>query len=108
LFFRKKYFSIFTQTDKALYKAGDLINFRLFAINSETLPANPLGAVITVFDPSNLKIKTFTNVTFVKGKHENLLQLSQSPPLGNWKIRVEVEGEVSIYINLEKLGNIST
>jgi CD109 antigen len=82
------------QTDKAIYKAGDLMRFRLISINSETLPEAVVGAVVTIFDSGNLKIKVFSGVTFMKGKFEEALQLSLSPTLGTWKIRVEAEGEV--------------
>lgn len=94
LVFRQKYFSMFIQTDKPLYKGGDLVNFRIFSINSETLPANVNGAIVTIFEVGNIKIKSF-NANFVKGKYENSLQLSQSPTLGEWKIEVKIENEVS-------------
>lgn len=91
-----KHFSIFVQTDKAIYKADDTIRFRLFAINSKTLPYAVQGSpVVTINDPAGNKIKQFANVTFIKGKYENELLLSSSPQLGSWMISIEAEGEVS-------------
>lgn len=95
LVYEKKIFSAFIQTDKAMYKAGDLINFRVFAINSETKPHNVEGGSIMITDSGSTKIKSFADVKFVKGKYENSLQLSDSPTLGSWKISFEANGEVS-------------
>lgn len=105
LSFVVKQFSIFVQTNKAIYKANDLIQFRLFAVNSQTLPYSVNGpTIITITDPSNNKIKEFSNVTFVKGKYENELLLSSAPKLGSWTISVEAEGQVGS-INMENLIN---
>lgn len=82
------------QTDKALYKGGDVVNFRVFSINSETLPENVNGAVVTIFDVNNIKIKTF-NATFVKGKFESSFDISPTPSFGDWKISVSAGGMVS-------------
>lgn len=50
--------------------------------------------IVTIRDPSNNKIKIFSNVTFVKGKYENQMLLSSSPISGTWTISVTAEGEV--------------
>lgn len=99
LIFVKTQFSTFIQTDKAMYKAGDLINFRVFAVDSETRPYNLNSAVVTIFDSTDIKIKIFPNVTFVKGTYENSLQLSESPSLGNWRIRIESGTIVSLILS---------
>lgn len=90
-----KHFSIFVQTNKAIFKADDVVLFRLFAVNSLSLPYSVQGIpVVTITDPSNNKVKQFANVTFVKGKYENQLSLSSAPQTGSWKISIEAEGEV--------------
>jgi CD109 antigen len=94
-----KHFSLFIQTDKAIYKANDIIRFRLFAINPQSFPYNVKGVpLITITDPSDNKIKQYTNITFVKGKYQNELLLSSSPKVGTWKIEVEAESEVTFLI----------
>lgn len=97
LVYKKKTFSAFIQTDKAMYKAGDLVNFRVFAIDSETKPHNVEGGSITITDSGSAKIKSFADVKFVKGKYESSLQLSESPTLGNWKISFAANGDVSFW-----------
>lgn len=96
LTFISKHFSIFIQLEKAIYQANELVRFRLFAIDSQSLPYKVEGdTTITITDPSDNKIKQFSNVSYSKGKHENELLLSSAPALGTWKINVEAEGEVS-------------
>lgn len=91
-----KHFSVFIQTDKAIYKADDTIHIRLIAIDSKTLPYKVIGPVtLTISDPSSIKIKQFSNVTFVNGKHENELLLSSAPKVGTWTISMEAEHEVN-------------
>jgi CD109 antigen len=96
LTYLEKRFSIFIQTDKALYKSDDLIHFRVFAINPNSLPYSVQGnAEVTIKDPTGNKIKQLSNITFVKGKYESELLLSSSPPLGSWSIVADIEGEVN-------------
>lgn len=87
--------SIFIQTDKPIYKADDVIRFRVFAINPSTAPYSVVGASsVTIKDPAGSKVKQYSNVTFVKGKYESELLLSSAPQIGSWSIVAEVEGEV--------------
>lgn len=93
----EKHFSIFVQTNKAIFKADDVVLFRLFAVNSLSLPYSVQGLpVVTITDPSNNEVKQFANITFVKGKYENEFLLSSAPPIGSWKISIDAEGEVSV------------
>lgn len=54
----RKTASIFVQTDKAMYKPGDIVRFRILILDSNTRPANITGPVdieITVrFKPTIL------------------------------------------------------
>lgn len=76
------------QTDKAIYGSGDNVQFRLFAVDSETLPINQETATFSIYDSSNpsVTIQSFENVTFVNGKFEGSLQLSDYPIFGSWRI----------------------
>jgi hypothetical protein len=80
-----------------MYKSGDIINFSIFSIDSETKPYNPKSGVVTIYDSGNLKIKSFTNVTFVKGKFKGSLELSDLAAKGNWRLQFDA-GEVSFHI----------
>lgn len=78
----------FVETDKAIYRGGDVVNFRVFSVDSDTRPRNVNTATVTIFDSNNVQIQAFINVTFVKGKYEGSLQLSQNPPYGSWRLSV--------------------
>lgn len=95
LVFREKQPLALISTDKGMYKASDLVNFRVFAFDSDTKPYNLASAVVSIYDSGETKIKSFSNITFVKGKYENSLQLSDSLTLGNWRINLAAEGLVS-------------
>lgn len=85
------------QTDKAIYRGGDLIKFRVFSFDSETRPQNLQNVVVTIYDSSNprVKIVSFNNVTFVKGKFEETLQLSNNPNYGTWMVEAVTGTSVS-------------
>lgn len=88
-----------------MYKGGDTVKFSIFSIDSETKPYNPKSGVVSIYDSAELKVKTFANVTFVKGKYKGELVLSETPAKGLWKLKFVAEGEVSFdsYINLKYL-----
>lgn len=87
---------MFIQTDKALYKGDDMVRFRVYAVDSRTLPYAVDGiTTITITDPYGNKVQEFSNVTFVKGKFESQILLTSEPSLGTWKISVQAEDEVS-------------
>ncbi|CRK95539.1 CLUMA_CG009006, isoform C [Clunio marinus] len=91
-YFSKQY-SAFITTDKPLYKAGDLVNFRVFSINSEAQPFDLMGAKLTISDPQNIKIKVFDDVNFVNGMFEESFKLSEGTNLGTWSIKLEAMSE---------------
>lgn len=88
----KKKYSIFVQTDKAMYKPGDKVQFRLLVLNSETQPYKSENIEIFVTDGAQNRIKHYENVRLTKGVFKNELQLSDEPVLGTWTIHVKVDG----------------
>jgi MG2 domain/Macroglobulin domain MG3 len=98
-----KQFSVFIQTDKAIYKPSDKIQFRVLILDSETKPFSPASVEIYITDGANNRIKQYESVIekIVKGVYQNELQLSDSPVLGNWKIHVKVNGRDSVFKSFE-------
>lgn len=78
-----------------MYKGEDTVKFSIFSINSETKPYNPESGNVIIYSSEKLTVKTFSNVTFVKGKFKGELKLSKTPPKGLWKIEFEAENQVS-------------
>lgn len=94
LTYRKKKFSCFTRPDKAIYKSGDKVNVDIFCVDSETRPFNPKNGSVIIYDSGSLKIKSFANVEFIKGKFKGFFHLSELAEKGEWSVKFEAEGEV--------------
>ncbi|XP_037031199.1 CD109 antigen-like isoform X2 [Bradysia coprophila] len=86
--------TVLIQTDKAMYKPGDKVNFRILVLDLNLKP-NAIRGDMRVFmsDSSNNRIKQWLNATTTKGVFIGELQLSDFPNLGDWNINVEVNGE---------------
>lgn len=91
LHWNKKQHSIFIQTDKSIYKPSDNVQFRVLAVNADTLPLNPTNAEVYISDGADNRVKQFEKVQFKKGVYQNELQLSDLPVMGTWKIHVKLD-----------------
>ncbi|XP_063427674.1 CD109 antigen-like [Mytilus trossulus] len=80
--------SIFIQTDKAIYKPGDLVQFRVVGTN-QRLKVLRYPLTIYIQDPKNNRVKQFLNVRPVFGVFAGTFQLSTLTNLGRWTITVE-------------------
>ncbi|XP_054743839.1 CD109 antigen isoform X9 [Anastrepha obliqua] len=86
--------SIFIQTDKATYKPGDLVQFRVLFLDANTRPANIEKPItILINDGAQNRIKQFKDVKLTKGVYTGEFQLSEQPVLGNWEIDVTLEDQ---------------
>ncbi|XP_062547427.1 thioester-containing protein 1 allele R1-like isoform X7 [Armigeres subalbatus] len=93
LTFQSKSFSVFIQTDKAVYKPGDTVRFRVLVLDANTKPLQKINTIkVHITDGKNNRIKQWKDANLVKGVFESELQLSSAPVLGNWKINVETLG----------------
>jgi len=85
---------IYIQTDKATYKPGDLVQFRVLFLNKHTQPAlidKPI--TIEIHDGEKNLIKRWNDVKPSNGIFSGELQLSDRPVLGNWNLAVTVQDE---------------
>lgn len=93
--------SILIQLNKAIFSPGQLVQGRLFAFNSETNAVTPRDkCMITINDPDNTAIVSYSKISFTKGKHEFQFQLADRPPLGIWSITAQCGNDVSIFLEL--------
>ncbi|XP_048243526.1 CD109 antigen-like isoform X9 [Haliotis rufescens] len=87
LTYNHKSMSIFIQTDKAMYKPGQTVHFRAFAMFPDMkLYTGDMN--IDIFDPNSNKIKQWVAVKDASGVNTNYLPTSSQPVLGDWKIKV--------------------
>nr|BAR45615.1 thioester-containing protein 4 [Scolopendra japonica] len=88
--FNSKSYSVFIQTDKAIYQPGQIVHFRVIVTNSTLQPISP-ETVIYVSDSQGNRIKQWMNVTFDRGVYSGDLQLSDQVILGDWRISVDTQ-----------------
>lgn len=85
-----KSFSCFIQTDKAIYKPGQLVQLRALFL-SQTLSPLPMREEInvTISDPKKNLIKHWIGLSNYRGLLSLEMPLSEDPILGDWIIKVE-------------------
>lgn len=92
--FLSKNVSIFVQTDKALYKANDLIQFRVLILDINMKPISSQELVhIQIEDGAKNRIREWRNLRPNRGVISDELMLSSYPVLGDWHIIVEAMKE---------------
>uniref|UniRef100_A0A034VPG0 CD109 antigen n=1 Tax=Bactrocera dorsalis TaxID=27457 RepID=A0A034VPG0_BACDO len=92
----------FIQTDKATYKPGDLVQFRVLFLDANTRPAKieqPISILIN--DGARNRIKQLQDVKLTKGVYTGEFQLSEQPVLGDWNIDVVIEGQSPVSKSFE-------
>ncbi|KAK5646678.1 hypothetical protein RI129_005142 [Pyrocoelia pectoralis] len=95
LYLRKSY-SVFIQTDKAIYKPGHKLLFRAIILNSQLRPAFDVRNqpfTIHITDGDQNVVKEYKNITAPRGVFTGELQLSKRLVLGDWNIIVTINNE---------------
>lgn len=90
-----KRLSILVQTDKAMYKPGDLMRFRILVLdpNTKPLPVDAAGSLqVHISDGRMNRIRQWSNATMQRGVFSGELQLSDYPVLGKWTLEANVLG----------------
>ncbi|KAM9324848.1 alpha-2-macroglobulin-like [Gastrophryne carolinensis] len=80
---------ILVQTDKAIYKPGQTVNFRIISLNEDFQPKNILIPVVELQDPDKNRIGQWLNVSLNRGLADFSFPLSSEPPLGEYSIKVK-------------------
>ncbi|NWV18179.1 A2ML1 protein, partial [Origma solitaria] len=82
---------IFIQTDKAVYKPGQEVKFRIVSLDKDLTPSNEKvsAGLARGEDPSGNRIAQWRNVTPQQGIVDLSLPLASEPALGTYSISVE-------------------
>ncbi|KAM3913949.1 alpha-2-macroglobulin-like [Leptodactylus fuscus] len=89
LLLKKKRTGTFIQTDKAVYKPGQTVKFRVLSLKENFQPGNNQIPVVELQDPEKNLIGQWLNVSLRQGIAELSLPLSSEPPLGQYSIKVK-------------------
>ncbi|NWS90059.1 A2ML1 protein, partial [Toxostoma redivivum] len=80
---------IFIQTDKAVYKPGQEVKFRVVSLDKDLTPSNQQLPLVLLKDPSGNRIAQWREVTPRQGIVDLSLPLASEPALGTYTISVE-------------------
>ncbi|XP_025405669.1 CD109 antigen-like isoform X2 [Sipha flava] len=89
-----KSYSVFIQTDKAIYKPGHKVQFRAIVLNSHLKPSVTGALDIYITDGKGNRVKHWNRALTTRGVFTSEFQLSESPVLGDWNIAVTVLDQV--------------
>ncbi|XP_050711944.1 thioester-containing protein 1 allele R1-like isoform X4 [Eriocheir sinensis] len=90
-----KSYSVFIQTDKTIYKPGDLMRFRVVVVNPHLRPSVTGAIDVYVTDGAGNRVRQWKRVFTNRGVWSGELQLADEPVLGDWNITVEVLGQTT-------------
>ncbi|XP_067412400.1 alpha-2-macroglobulin-like protein 1 [Emydura macquarii macquarii] len=79
----------FVQTDKAVYKPGQTVKFRIVRLDKDFVPSSRKLPLVTLQDPSGNRIAQWRDVTPQQGIVELSLPLSTEPALGMYVINMK-------------------
>ncbi|NWR73056.1 CD109 protein, partial [Centropus unirufus] len=93
LMYLSKSISVFIQTDRSMYKPGQDVMFRIVTVYPDL---KPYKATLNIYirDPRKKLIQQWLMEEGDLGVVSRKFQLSMNPPLGDWSIEVEVNGQV--------------
>ncbi|XP_073451729.1 alpha-2-macroglobulin-like protein 1 [Aquarana catesbeiana] len=86
---KKERYKTLIQTDKAIYKPGQTVKFRILSLNEDLQPVQNAIQSVQLQDPGKNRIGQWLNVTVNQGLAELSLPLSSEPLLGEYTIRVK-------------------
>ncbi|EDW28614.1 GL19279 [Drosophila persimilis] len=91
LHFESRQHTVLVQTDKGIYKPGDLVHYRVLVLDANLKPARGYGRVhVDIKDSGNNVIRSYKDVRLTNAIYSNELRLSDYPRFGTWSIVVEV------------------
>ncbi|KAL3260062.1 hypothetical protein MRX96_016533 [Rhipicephalus microplus] len=93
LTYEHKSYSVFMQTDKAVYKPGQKVLFRVIVVDPYLLPTVTGAMDVFIADAKGNRIHQWDRVFTQRGIYSSELQLSDQPVLGDWTINVDVLGQ---------------
>ncbi|XP_050425560.1 CD109 antigen-like isoform X2 [Adelges cooleyi] len=89
-----KSYSVFIQTDKAIYKPGHKVQFRAIVLNSHLKPTVTGALDVFITDGKGNRVKHWSRALTTRGVFSSEFQLSEEPVLGDWNITVTVLDQI--------------
>lgn len=87
-------YSVFIQTDKAIYRPKNVVRFRAIVVTPKLKPSVVGSIDVTMKDGRGNVVRRWDRVFTTKGVFAEELELASSPVMGDWTIEVDVSGQV--------------
>ncbi|XP_051819218.1 alpha-2-macroglobulin-like isoform X2 [Antechinus flavipes] len=82
---------VFLQTDKPIYKPGQIVQFRIVSVNGNFRPLNEKFPLVYIEDPKRNRILQWQNLVLEGGLKQLSFSLSSEPARGSYKVVVQKE-----------------
>ena len=92
--YKNKGYSVFIQTDKAVYRPGNTVQFRTVVLSPQLKPSVTGGIDVMMTDGAGNLVRNWNREFTTKGVWAGSLDIADKPVLGNWNISVDVNGQV--------------
>ena len=89
-----KGYSVFIQTDKAIYRPGNVVRFRAVVVTPQLKPSVVGSIDVAMTDGRGNVVRRWDRVFTTKGVFAGELELAETPVLGDWNITVDVSGQL--------------
>ncbi len=89
-----KGYSVFIQTDKAIYRPGNVVRFRAVVVTPDLKPGVVGSIDVGVSDGDDNVVRRWDRVFTTKGVFAGELEIAEAPVMGDWNITVDVSGQV--------------
>ncbi|XP_067934596.1 ovostatin-like isoform X3 [Watersipora subatra] len=83
----------FIQTDKPIYKPGQLVRIRILTLDTRLRPSNDMIEIITIETPSRVRVEQWNNLTVSNGMVQLEFQLHEEPDMGYYTIKMKRNGK---------------
>lgn len=89
LMYPKESCKIFLETDRAMYKPGDLVKIRVLCLNERFLPGDSQISEIKIRNPMDVGVFVWNNMSLDHGLVNLEYPLVEEALIGKWKIEVD-------------------
>ena len=83
----------FAETDKPVYKPGDLVRIRLLTVDAALKPVDDVIKVVWIENPAGVRMEQWNNVSRELGFASVEMKLSTEPAKGVWKVKAKAGGK---------------
>ncbi|XP_067934593.1 ovostatin-like [Watersipora subatra] len=85
----------FIQTDKPIYKPGQLVRIRILSLDTQLRPSTEVIESVSIQAPSKVRVEQWNNLIPANGMVQLEFQLHEEPDMGVYKIKMKRNGEES-------------